>query len=127
MGFCRNSVFTFTKFICKNKILHRFTPFQGDVMEAALPSTDLDELDTIVVPAQEDGFQETFIGENCWYQIRISAAMINKIKYIAAYQVAPISAITYLAEVDRIEKYKETDKYIVEKSHFYYSLISILS
>ena len=100
-------------FICKNKILHRFTPFQGDVMEAALPSTDLDELDTIVVPAQEDGFQETFIGENCWYQIRISAAMINKIKYIAAYQVAPISAITHIAEVDHIEKYKETDKYIL--------------
>ena len=100
-------------FICKNKILHRFTPFQGDVMEAALPSTDLDELDTIVVPAQEDGFQETFIGENCWYQIRISAAMINKIKYIAAYQVAPISAITHIAEVAHIEKYKETDKYIL--------------
>ncbi len=100
-------------FACKNKILHRFTPFQDDVLEAVLPSTDFDELDTIVVPAQEEGFQETFIGENCWYQIRISAAMINKIKYIAAYQVAPISAITHLAEVDRIEKYKETDKYIL--------------
>lgn len=100
-------------FACKNKTLHRFTPFQDDVLEAVLPSTDFDELDTIVVPAQEDGFQETFIGENCWYQIRISAAMINKIKYIAAYQVAPISAITHLAEVERIEKYKETDKYIV--------------
>lgn len=38
---------------------------------------------------------------------------INRIKYIAAYQVAPISAITYYAFVDRIEKYKDTGKYIL--------------
>ena len=39
--------------------------------------------------------------------------MLNRIKYIAAYQVAPISAITHLAEVSKIEKYKDTNKYIV--------------
>lgn len=39
--------------------------------------------------------------------------MIPKIKYIAAYQVAPISAITHVAEVARIEKYKDSDKYIL--------------
>lgn len=82
-------------------------------MEAVLPTTDLDELDTIVVPAREDGFKEVFIGQKCWYQIRISAAMLDKIKYIAVYQVSPISAITHVAEVDRIEKYKESDKYIL--------------
>lgn len=100
-------------FIANGKMLHRFTPFQEDVLEAVLPSTDLDELDTIVVPAKEDGFKEVFIAEKCWYQIRISAAMLDKIKYIAVYQVAPISAITYVAEVERIEKYKDTDKYIL--------------
>jgi hypothetical protein len=100
-------------FLSNGKMLHRFTPFQDDVLEAVLPSTDLDELDTIVVPAKEDGFKDVFIGEKCWYQIRISAAMLNKIKYIAAYQVAPISAITHVAEVDRIEKYKDSDKYIL--------------
>lgn len=100
-------------YIFNGKMLHRYTPFQDDILDATLPSTDLDDLDTIVVPAREDGFNEVFIAENCWYQIRISTAMLNKIKYIAAYQVKPISAITHLAEVDRIEKYKETDKYIV--------------
>ena len=100
-------------FVSKDRALHRFTPFQGDVLEASLVSTDLDDLDTIVVPAKEDGFVETFIGENCWYQIRISAAMLSKIKYIAAYQIAPISAITHVAVVERIEKYKDTDKYIL--------------
>jgi len=100
-------------FISKDRILHRFTPFQDDILEGTLKSTDLDELDTIVVPAKEDGFKEVFIGENCWYQIRISAAMLSKIKHIAVYQVAPISAITHIADVQRIEKYKDTDKYIV--------------
>lgn len=100
-------------FVADGKMLHRFTPFQDDVLEAVLPSTDLDDLDTVVVPAREDGFKEVFIGEKCWYQIRISAAMLNKIKHIAAYQVAPISAIPHIAEVERIEKYKDTDKYIL--------------
>ena len=100
-------------YISNNKMLHRFTPFQDDVLEAALPSTDLDELDTVVVPAREEGFKEVFIGEKCWYQIRISAAMLNKLKYIAVYQVAPISAITHVAQIERIEKYKDTDKYIL--------------
>lgn len=100
-------------FVSKDKVLHRFTPFQDDVIETPLVSTDLDDLDTIVVPAKEDGFKETFIGEKCWYQVRISAAMLSKIKYVAAYQVAPISAITHIAEVERIEKYKDSDKYIL--------------
>lgn len=39
--------------------------------------------------------------------------MLSKIQYIAAYQVAPVSAITHVAEVERIEKYKDTGKYIL--------------
>lgn len=101
-------------FISKDrKIIHRFTPFQDDILEGTPTSTDLDDLDTIVVPAREDGFKEVFIGENCWYAIRISAAMLSKIKHIAVYQVAPVSAITHIADVKGIEKYKDTDKYIV--------------
>lgn len=68
---------------------------------------------SLIVPAREDGFNEEFLKNDRWYAIRISSAMIDKIKYIAAYQVAPISGITYIAEVERIEKYKDTNKYIV--------------
>ena len=39
--------------------------------------------------------------------------MLIRIKYITAYQVAPISEITHLAEVAKIEKYKDTNKNIV--------------
>lgn len=72
-----------------------------------------EELDTIVVPAREDGFKETFLGEDCWYKIRISSSMLDRINYIAAYQTAPVSAITHYAEVANIEKYKDTNKYIL--------------
>ena len=43
-----------------------------------------DQRDTVVVPAQEEGFQDVFLGENCWYAIRISGGMLPRIKYVAA-------------------------------------------
>lgn len=100
-------------YICGEKKLHRFLPFKDEVMNDLPPNVDADELDTIIVPAREDGFNEEFLGNNRWYAIRISSAMINKIKYIAGYQVAPVSGITYVAEVSRIEKYNDGKKYIV--------------
>lgn len=66
---------------------------------------------TVIVPAQEDGFKDVFLGKNCWYAIRIGGGKLNEIKYIAAYQTAPISAITYYAEVDSIEAYGDGGKY----------------
>ena len=69
--------------------------------------------DTIIVPAQRDGFEKVFLGEHCWYAIRISGGMLENIKYIAAYQTAPTSAITHYAPVERIEPYGEGGKYKV--------------
>ncbi len=68
-------------------------------------------IDTVVVPANEDGFNEVFLGEDSWYAIRIGPEMLNRIKYIAAYQTAPISAITHYAPVRSIEKIEGTNKY----------------
>ena len=67
--------------------------------------------DTVIVPARKKGFEQTFLGEDCWYAIRISGGMLGKIKYIAAYQIQPVSAITHYAPVDRIEPYGESGKY----------------
>jgi len=67
--------------------------------------------DTIIVPARKEGFERVFLGENSWYSIRISGGMLDKIKYIAAYQVAPISAITHYAEVASIETIGDEGKY----------------
>jgi len=69
------------------------------------------EIDTIVVPAKEEGFNDVFLGEDAWYAVRISGGKLDKIRYIAAYQVAPISAITHIAEVEHIEPYGDKGKY----------------
>ena len=98
--------------------LYKFIPFNNEVKEfvasrGGTKNVSPEEIDTIVVPAQEDGFQSAFIESNAWWQIRISVSMLDKIKYIAAYRTSPVSAITHIAEVDRIEKYKDTNKYIL--------------
>jgi len=69
--------------------------------------------DTIIIAAREEGFKKVFLGEDCWYAIRIGAAMKDKIKYIAAYQVSPVSAVTHIAEIQEIKPYKDTGKYLV--------------
>ena len=94
------------------KILYEFEPFLNEVTEDT-EKIDISDIDTIVIPAREDGFKEVFIDENCWHAIRLNSSMIPKIKYIAAYQVAPISAITHIAEVKSIEQWKDTNKYIL--------------
>lgn len=101
-----------------------FDPFLADIngdietpqeVVAASPSPhlDLSEIDTVVVPAREEGFQKVFVGEKCWYAVRIHGTMRPQIKYIAAYRVAPISAITHIAPVRAIEPWKDTGKSVV--------------
>jgi len=69
--------------------------------------------DTIIVPAKKGGFEETFLGEDCWHAIRISGGMLDNIKFIAAYRTQPVSAITHYAPVSHIEPYGEGGKYKV--------------
>lgn len=95
---------------------YKFIPFNNEIKEIIATGKSnilVEDIDTIVVPAQEEGFQNAFIKSNAWWQIRISVSMLDKIKYIAAYRTSPISAITHIAEVQKIEKYKNTNKYIL--------------
>jgi hypothetical protein len=107
----------------KDEYIYHFEPFLADLVVDAIDKKDpiisdidIGEIDTIVVPAQEVGFQETYLSENRWYAIRIHGSMRPQIKYIAAYQVAPISAITHIAPVKSIEPWKDGGKYVVNFS-----------
>ena len=77
------------------------------------PSTEEAEIDTVVVPAKEDGFRSVFLGEKRWHAIRIGAVLRPKLKYIAIYQVAPVSAITYIASIQSIEPWEKTGRLVV--------------
>jgi hypothetical protein len=71
------------------------------------------DYDTLVVPAHEEGFKDVFLAENRWYSVRVHGSMRPQIKYIAAYQVAPVSAITYVAPVRSIEPWKDSQKWVI--------------
>ncbi len=103
--------------------LYHFEPFLADLGEdATAPEqsakadgvrVDPSEVDTVVVPAREDGFQDVFLRENRWYAIRIHGTMRPQIKYIAVYRVAPVSAITHIAPVKSVEPWKDGGKFVV--------------
>jgi hypothetical protein len=102
---------------------YHFEPFLADLVpemvklsgEPLFPSenTGTTDIDTVVVPAREDGFKEVFLGENRWYAVRIHGSMRPQIKYIAAYQVAPHSAITHFAQVKSIEPWRDSGKFVI--------------
>ena len=106
--------------------MYMFEPFLEDLSEAPpaavapnvpnAPSVDTEDLDTVVVPAREEGFQRTFIGENRWYSVRLHGTMRPQIKYVAAYRVKPISAITHIVPVRSIEPWKDSGKWVLNFS-----------
>ena len=69
--------------------------------------------DVLVVPAKADGFQSAFLDGQAWWAIRVAAKHRPNLKWIAAYQVLPIGAVTHIAEIDRFEPYGDEGKYKV--------------
>jgi len=109
-------ILEFQTFKCGEECIYKFTPFNAEIRDAIEElgnSLKPEELNTVVVPAREDGFEEEVIGKNRWYSIRIHASMLDKLKYIAIYQVAPVSAITHYAEIASIDKWEDTNKYVL--------------
>jgi hypothetical protein len=74
---------------------------------------NLAEVDTIVCPARSEGFESVFMNQNRWYAIRMSAAMIPQIRYIAMYETRPFSGIRWIGYVKEIRPYEDTDKFDV--------------
>lgn len=67
--------------------------------------------EVLVVPAQPEGFQRAYIDQNAWWAVRIAAKHRPNLKWIAAYQVNPIGAVTHIAEIDRIEPFGDEGKF----------------
>lgn len=71
------------------------------------------KLNTVIVPARKEGFDRVFMGESQWHEIRIGSEMIDRLKYIAAYQVAPISAVTHVALIKEIHYQRTSGKFLI--------------
>lgn len=97
----------------KGKRIYRYQPFQEEVKEGLGKLFEINEVDTIVCPAREDGFKEAFLASEKWWAIRINPTMIPQIKYIAMYRVSPVSAITHYGKISSIKPYRDSGKYII--------------
>lgn len=80
-------------------------------IEETITAESAPKWDTLVCAAKEDGFKRAFLDQKAWWAVRLNPNTIPHIKYIAIYQVAPISKITYYGKVSRIEPYEDTGKY----------------
>lgn len=96
-----------------------FDQAEEDVTDSLNLSISSKPLDTLLVPTgkYDDGFEQVFLNEHSWYYLRISPNKLSQFKYIAAYQPAPVSAVTHLAE---IEKFVEVEN---EKGQLRYKAI----
>jgi hypothetical protein len=76
-------------------------------------TVDPSDIDTLVVPAWDEGFNDVFLGENRWWAVRLHTSKIPVIRHVAVYRVAPTSAIMHTASVESIEPWRNTGKYVV--------------
>ena len=105
--------------IRKKKNLSIDDQFEGvqddsaEFRETEVTSDSLAKWDTLVCAAKDEGFRRAFIEQKAWWAVRLNPKSIPHIKYIAMYQVAPISQITHYGRINRIEPYEDTGKYIL--------------
>jgi hypothetical protein len=93
-------------------LLYTYEELLGEIVEAKSPwIKDIDDIDTMVAPAKEEGFKRVFLGQKEWYAVRIASSVIPRLKYLAMYEVSPVSAIRWVGKIESIQPYEDTGKY----------------
>jgi len=100
------------RFLSRGNVIYECEPMGGEIEQVAAASTG-EDFDTVVCAAFEDGFQRAYVKSNAWWAIRLSQKAREKIRYLAMYQKKPFKEIRHVAEIRRIEPYKNTGKFIV--------------
>jgi len=104
------------RYRCGKELLYYYEPMReeiDDIEEQKKKVGKAVEFDTVVCAAFEDGFKHAYIKNNAWWSIRLSQQAREKLKYLAIYEKSPIAHISHYAEIDRIEPYKDSGKYIL--------------
>lgn len=114
----RPDVVTLRRYSINNEIAYIYEPMREELQDLELKNKSKItkqeiEFDTIVCPAFEDGFKHAYLDNNAWWAIRISQKAREQIRYLAIYEKLPIAAVMHYAEIERIEPYKDSGKYIV--------------
>ncbi len=97
----------------KNGDVYFYEPMRDEVEDIEINSRNVTEFDTAVCAAFPDGFQRAYIEQSAWWAIRLSQEARERLKYLAIYEKAPIGEVKHVAEIDRVEPYKDTGKFLV--------------
>jgi hypothetical protein len=80
---------------------------------------EISDIDTMVAPAKAEGHKKAFLEQKAWWAVRISPTVIPRLKYLAMYEVRPISAIRWVGKIQAIKPYEDTGKYKIYLSEIY--------
>jgi len=104
------------RYMCGSEMLYYYEPMREEIEDIEIEKAKTGkavDFDTVVCAALEDGFKHAYMENNAWWEIRLSQKAREKLKYLAIYEKAPIAHISHYAEIERIEPYKDTGKYIL--------------
>lgn len=65
------------------------------------------EPDTILVPSRPHEIDRVLLGMNCWYPVKGDIEKLKQMSNIAIHATAPISAVTHVGKIDRVEPYED--------------------
>lgn len=104
------------RYIKDNKTAYFCEPLIQEIQEdvrTVMEDADTREFDTVVCAAFEEGFKNAYLEKNAWWAIRLSQRAREKLKYLAIYEKSPTGAVQNIAEIEKIEPYEDSGKFIV--------------
>lgn len=108
------------KYSYNNEVAYVFDELLQELDEAKSTKVkEIQDIDTMVAPARVEARIEGFLKEKGWYAVRISSSVIPKLKYLAMYEVSPVSAIRWVGKIQSIKPYEDTGKYRIYLSEIY--------
>lgn len=96
------------------KLTYIYEPLHDEIEDVVGPqSLSAYEYDTVVCAAFEEGFKHAYIQNSAWWAIRLSQEAQEKLKFLAIYEKWPVGVVQNYAEIEKIEPYKDSGKYIL--------------
>ena len=108
------------KYVSGKQTAYHFNELLKELDEAKSTKVkEVRDIDTMVAPARAEGHKEAFLKEKAWWAVRMSSSVIPRLKYLAMYEVKPVSAIRWVGKIQTIKPYEDTGKYKIYLSEIF--------
>jgi hypothetical protein len=111
----RPDVVTLQRYAAGDALIFLYQPMREESLQAETFNSKKPavEFDTVVCAAFADGVKQAYQEQGAWWAIRLSQEAREHLHYLAIYEKSPIGEVKHVAEIDHIEPYKDSGKYIV--------------